>query len=126
MKKIISSCFLLLATSFLYSQGVLQGKLTFGARANAAKGYQVAIMPTTPASEQTISNPNFTGNTPSQLKQLNALVAFTNNDGMYYFRGLPAGRYLLKVCTANGYKYNFVIDNSNYKLMTIKDLPAVY
>lgn len=125
MKKILTSCFLLLTTGLLYSQGVLQGKLIFS-NANVAKGYQVVIVPNTPANEQITNNQKFVGDNSQQLKQMNAQVAFTTNEGIYYFKGLPAGKYILKVCILNGYKYNFVINDNNYKLMAIKDLPATY
>jgi hypothetical protein len=115
---------LLLITVLVYSQGVLKGKLIFNRNAAVAKGHQVIIVPSSKDNEQITSDGNFYGNNAQQLQKMGAQTAFTNNEGIYYFKGLPAGRYILKVCIPKGYKYNFVINDNTYTIMDIKDLPA--
>jgi hypothetical protein len=110
----------------VYSQsGIIQGRLTF-ANNNVAKGYKVIIVPKNKSNEELTSSLYFYGDDAAQLNSMNARVAFTMNDGKYYFKSIPAGRYILKVCTLNGFRYDFIVPGNNYAVLNIKDLPATY
>lgn len=109
-----------------YSQsGVIQGRLTF-TNNNVAKGYKVIIVPKNKPNEDLTSSMYFYGDDAAQLNSMNARVAFTMNDGKYYFKSVPAGRYILKVCALNGFRYDFIVPGNNYTVLNIKDLPATY
>jgi hypothetical protein len=106
---------------FYANAQVIQGRLTF-ATGERAKGYKVIVVPHSEENDRTTARRDFTGSDVSQLRKMKAKTEFTNSEGMYYFKKLPAGRYILKVCSKNGTQYKFRINQDNYEMMRIKDL----
>jgi hypothetical protein len=120
---VISALLFLCNESFC--QNLVQGKLTFR-NGNVAKGYKIIVVPKTKSNDNITNSLYFYGDDKGQLQQMKALIAFTNDEGKYYFKSLAAGEYILKVCTINGFKYKFRIKDGNYTVLNIKNLPATY
>ncbi|MEO8403493.1 MAG: hypothetical protein ABI480_02820 [Chitinophagaceae bacterium] len=119
---------MLLVNSQLNGQ-MIKGRLTSWHKTdtgNLVKGLKVIIVPRTPTNEKIVDNNFFWGDDQQQLNNMKAMVAFTDEEGYYYFSGVTTGRYILKVCYAYGMMYKFKIPDSNYKAMLIKNLPATY
>ena len=104
---------------------VIQGRLVFRS-GDRAKGYKLIVVSQTTENERITRSLHFSGNNTEQLRAMNARVEFSNSEGVYYFKGLSTGRYILKVCTINGMSYKFRLNTGSYALMKIKDLPPKY
>lgn len=71
---------------------------------------------------ETLENRQF--NCSSSLNSLKHTWTITNTEGYYFFKDVPAGQYVIKVCETDGNFYRFKISTNNYRYQMIPDLAA--
>lgn len=71
---------------------------------------------------ETIQSPEF--DCQASLSSLKYKWTITNAEGYYFFKDVPAGKYIVKVCGARGNFYKFTITTNNYRYLFIPDLAA--
>jgi len=107
-------------------QVIIKGMLMRKDRSVPARGVKIIIAPRTKVAEKILDDLFFYGENIEQLRMLNAAIAISDENGIYYFNNVHEGRYILKVCETYGIKYNFSVRRDTVKLNKIKPLVAFY
>lgn len=134
------TCLFITLSCLLQAQGTVKGKLYFRQRANnpqqvAAKGSTTLIYPAggirvilidrnnraSQAALRSVERPHF--DCDASLNGSNAQTTYTNSEGVYYFRRVPQGKYVLRVCTHSGTYHYFIINRSSTYYL-VSDLEA--